>query len=46
MAFILPIGIDAVTGLSGSGTAFIYIFVLEALVEGGVKVGLPRRASP
>jgi len=36
--------IDAVTGLSASGTAFIYI-ILESLAEGGVKVGLPRDIS-
>jgi pyrroline-5-carboxylate reductase len=35
---------DAVTGLSACGPAFIYI-ILESLAEAGVKVGLPRDVS-
>jgi pyrroline-5-carboxylate reductase len=43
--WVLPEGqMDAVTGVSGSGPAYVYLF-LEALVDGGIAAGLGHEVA-
>jgi pyrroline-5-carboxylate reductase len=44
VCFVEEENMDAVTALSGSGPAYIYM-VIEALIAGGLKMGLSREIS-
>ncbi len=41
---VLESQMDVITGLSGSGPAYIYM-IIEALTDGGVMMGLPRNTA-